>query len=370
MPSLASPAVRLRSASAIRHNHDDWSVGFCPSHVTTAKRRRRWYRQQRDVLLALSLLGCTRTPITRRKVGALPDRSCATLASGLSPRACGVTVRSSPLPPHTFSVPASAYTGTDSKGIPRYATLRVSPEDSVILRRVYGIEDPRRLYVSDSTPQGLLKYDTQTKRCRACYVNSYRVGYVSVRKPGESWEQAERRVHSTRAEIRAGHPRAASHSIADLDPRVVPLVAAMLSAARTAGFTVRVTTTYRSPLREALLMAEGHGSTHTLTSNHSYGRAVDISVDDGIRSHASTRRDWVAFRRWVTRYPTPPTESFYIIGAPDSTWDWAHIGIPSARIGFRSIPDALARARACITPSSTTVCDFQPELSPSVNINR
>ena len=93
------------------------------------------------------------------------------------------------------SIDAESYEGVDSHGIPHYATSAdFSRDDARVLRMAYGIEDPRRLYVSDSTEEGLLKYDTQLKRCATCYVNSYRVGFVSVRRTGESWEEAERRV--------------------------------------------------------------------------------------------------------------------------------------------------------------------------------
>src|SRR5258707_8977245 len=99
------------------------------------------------------------------------------------------------------SADATSYEGVDGLGIPNYAvSKKFTSEESAILRRAYGIEDPHRLYVSDSTAEGLLKYDTKVKRCLTCYVNSYRVGFVSVRLPGESWEQAESRVrHSPRA---------------------------------------------------------------------------------------------------------------------------------------------------------------------------
>lgn len=262
------------------------------------------------------------------------------------------------------SASAAAYEGVDSRGIPHYATIAISSADSLLLRRAYGIEDPHRLYVSDSTEEGILKYDTQVKRCLTCYVNSYRVGYVSVRRPGESWEQAEHRVRNTPPRVFTGGPAPASTSTADLDPDVRPVAEAMLSAARAAGFHLRVTATYRSPLREAFLMAEGHGRTHTLTSNHSYGRALDIVVDDGNRGHARTKRDWIAFRRWVTHYPTPAGVSFRVLGRLDRTWDWPHVELPSSTIGFDTIDEAVARARSCLAPGSATPCNFPPHLPP------
>lgn len=260
------------------------------------------------------------------------------------------------------SAEAVSYEGTDSRGIPHYATVTLSSADSDLLRRAYGIEDPHRLYVSDSTDEGILKYDTQRKRCFVCYVNSYSVGFVSVRRPGESWEQAERRVRSTPLRVFAGSAHPASASTADLDPDVRPLADAMLRDASAAGFHLRVVATYRSPQREAFLMAEGKGRTHTLTSNHSYGRALDIVVDDGNRGHARTKQDWIAFRRWVTSYRTATGVSFRVLGRLDHTWDWAHVQLPSSTIGFDTIEEAIARARSCLAPGATTPCNFPPHL--------
>lgn len=264
------------------------------------------------------------------------------------------------------SASAASYEGVDLRGIPHYARIAISSADSLLLRRAYGIEDPHRLYVSDSTEEGILKYDTRIKRCLTCYVNSYRVGYVSVRRPGESWEEVERRVRSTPARVFTGGATPASTSTTDLDPDVRPVADAMLRAARAHGFRLRVTATYRSPLREAFLMAEGHGRTHTLTSNHSYGRALDVVVDDGNRAHAGTKRDWIAFRRWVTHYRPPTGVPFRILGKPDHTWDWPHVELPSSTIGFDTIDEAVARARACLAPGATQSCNFPPHLPPNL----
>jgi hypothetical protein len=260
------------------------------------------------------------------------------------------------------SVEALAYAGADSRGIPHYATRQFSPEEADILRRAYGIEDPHRLYVSDSTEDAILKYDTEVKRCATCYVNSYRVGFVSVRRPGESWEGAERRVRSTPARAFAGGDLPGSTSTADLDPDVRPLVDRMLADARAAGFRLRVSATYRSPLREAFLMAAGEGRTHTLTSAHSYGLAVDVVVDDGQLGRPATRRDWIAFRRWVARYRTADGETFHLLGKVDRTWDWPHVERPTEHVGFRTIDAAIARGRACLAPRPTVPCNFAPNL--------
>lgn len=265
------------------------------------------------------------------------------------------------------STKAAAYEGVDARGIPHYASVELSSADADVLRHAFGIEDPHRLYVSDSTDEGILKYDTQRKRCLTCYVNSYRIGYVSVRRTGESWDEAERRVRTTTPTYFTGGANPLSTSTADLDPDVRPLAEAMLRDARAAGFRLRVTATYRSPLREAFLMAEGRGRTHTLTSNHSYGRALDIVVDDGNRHNAHTRRDWIAFRRWVTRYRTPSGEVFRVLGKLDYTWDWPHVELPSSTIGFASIDAAIVRARTCLAPGAAVPCNFPPHLPTNLS---
>jgi hypothetical protein len=262
---------------------------------------------------------------------------------------------------------AAAYAGTDARGIPHYATINLSRADSAILRRAYGIEDYHRLHISDSTAQGILEYDTQRKRCRACYVNSYYVGYVSVRRPGESWEQVEQRVRHTPAAEFAAASTPSSVSTASLDPDIRPVAEAMLRDAEAAGFHLRVIATYRSPLREAYLMARDVRRTHTLTSNHSYGRALDIVVDDGNRAHARTRQDWIAFRRWVTHYRTRTGESFRVLGTLDHTWDWPHVEIPSSKLRFDNIEQAVARGRACLAAGATIPCDFPPHLPAFLN---
>lgn len=308
----------------------------------------RLARRGRSGLVAIVCLACTRSPSSR-------DARTATDSQAPSSTTHAEATASD-------SEDASAYEGSDPRGIPRYATIHFSGEDSLLLRRAYGIEDPHRLYVSDSTDERILKYDTQRKPCRTCYVNSYRVGYISVRRPGESWEEAERRVRTSPPSAFPGGSHRASTSTADLDPDVRPLAEAMLRAARRAGFRLRVKATYRSPVREAYLMAEGRGRTHTLTSNHSYGRALDIIIDDGRLGHARTRRHWIAFRRWVVRYRTPSGESFRILGRPDRSWDWAHVELPSSTLGFDTIEEAIARARACLRPGTTTQCNFTPHL--------
>jgi len=246
--------------------------------------------------------------------------------------------------------------------IPRYLSTPIPAADADLLRRAFGIEDPSRLYVSDSTDGATLKYDTRRKTCAGCLVNSYHVGYISVREPTESWEEVEKRVQVAKAKIFTGGPHPASESLSALDPDVRPLAEAMLRDAKEAGFKFHVTATYRSPLRQAFLMSKGRGRTHTLTSNHSYGRALDIVIDNGNRGNKKTKRDWIAFRKWVTEYKTPTGESFRILGRPDAAWDWPHVEMPSSALGFHSVDEAVARAKECLAPGAAVPCDFQPHL--------
>jgi Bacterial protein of unknown function (DUF882) len=242
--------------------------------------------------------------------------------------------------------------------LPVYTTRQFTPDERALLRRVYGIEDPSHLYLSDDTDEGVLKYDTKLKTCAQCLVNSYRVGFESVRRPGESWEQVERRVMSTSLRAFPDSAHVGSTSLSVLDPAVRGDFERMLVAARAAGFAPQVVATYRSPVREAYLMRQGH-RTYTLTSLHSYGRAVDVVIGDARLKRTATRQQWVAFRRWVSEYNDG---EFRILGTPDRSWDWRHVEAPSPDIGFRSIDAALARARECSTPGATAPCDFQAHL--------
>jgi hypothetical protein len=96
--------------------------------------------------------------------------------------------------------------------------------------------------------------------------------------------------------------------------------------------------------RQAYLMTLGN-LTHTATSRHAEGYAVDAIVDDGDIRHAVTREHWVAFRRWIE---TTQRGVFRIIGAPDDSWDWPHIEYVGRRLpGFGSLDDLIDAAHWC-----------------------
>ncbi len=238
--------------------------------------------------------------------------------------------------------------GTNARGIPDYITRSYSADERALLLAAYGVNEPQWLYLSDSSQSAILKYDSREKRCRSCYVDSYHVGFLSMRRPGESWQAFERRDRSMR---HADFPAAAMRidtSLDDLIPAARVAFRGLLDSARAAGFHLSVVETYRSPAREALLFAEGHGRTYTATSMHSYGRAVDIIVGDGLVRRATTRAKWVRFRHFVLARGG----RFRLLGQADHTWDWPHVELAVDNIGFPSIDAALAFAARCTTDSA------------------
>ncbi|MEO6877364.1 MAG: hypothetical protein ABI205_02705 [Gemmatimonadaceae bacterium] len=238
--------------------------------------------------------------------------------------------------------------GINARGIPDYTTRSFSTGERALLLAAYGVDEPQWLYLSDSSESAILKYDSREKRCRGCYVDSYHVGFLSMRRPGESWEDFERRDRRMR---RADFPPAATRidtSLGDLIPAAQVAFRGLLDSARAAGFHVSVAETYRSPTRQALLFAEGQGRTYTATSMHSYGRAVDIIVGDGLVRRATTRAQWVRFRRFVLARGG----RFRLLGQVGHTWDWPHVELATDNIGFPSIDAALAFAVRCTTDSA------------------
>jgi hypothetical protein len=142
-----------------------------------------------------------------------------------------------------------------------------------------------------------------------------------------------------------------------LDPDARVGFTALLADARKAGFVVRVTETRRTAERQAYLLARGRSRTLTLTSAHMTGRAVDVVVGDGNIGRATTRRQWVAFRRWAQAYGGG--DRFRLIGTPERTWDWPHLELADDPHGFRSVDDALAAAHNCagdLAPSGDAPC--------------
>ena len=237
-------------------------------------------------------------------------------------------------------LPVAGYAGRDEDGVPRYIRRSFSPEARRRLREHFGIEEPGRLYLSDTTAGAYLNYDTERDPGAGRLVRTYRVGAPSVRLPGETWEELERRLATLRPSDFPASAAVADTALASLDPDARPEFERMLAAARLAGHRVRVVETYRSPERQAYLLVSGGGLTFTATSKHSSGRAVDVIVGDGNLEHRRTRERWVAFRRWVTDYEGG---RFRLIGLPGKSWDWPHIELAGPD-GYRSIEALLLAA--------------------------
>ncbi len=237
--------------------------------------------------------------------------------------------------------PAASYAGRDEEGVPRYIRRAFTFEERRLLREHFGIEEPGRLYLSDTTEDAYLNYDTERDPGAGRLVRSYRVGAPSVRLPGETWEALERRLATLKPADFPASARVADTGLASLDPEARPAFDRMLAAARRAGYRVRVTESYRTPERQGYLMASGGGLTFTATSKHSSGRAVDVVVGDGNLGNKRTRARWIAFRRWVSTYEGG---RFNLIGATDKSWDWPHIELPGP-LGYRSIEALLLAAR-------------------------
>jgi hypothetical protein len=254
---------------------------------------------------------------------------------------------------HVLWYPRASYAGRDEAGVPRYVRRSFSEEERRRLREQFGIEDPSRLYLSDSSTSGYLVYDTERDPGAGRLVRSYRVGAASIRRPGETWEQLERRLRRMRPEDFPASVRKAETSIDSLAPGVRDHFAGMLADARAAGFRVRVTESRRSAERQAYLMVVGGGLTFTATSMHSSGHAIDVAVGDGNLKNPRTRARWIAFRRWVAAYDGG---RFRLIGMPDRSWDWPHIELADSTLGFSSVESLLLAAQA----RELTCCDPLP----------
>jgi hypothetical protein len=243
---------------------------------------------------------------------------------------------------NAVNYPPSSYAGRDEAGVPRYVQRPFTEEERRLLRRWFGIEDPSRLYLSDSTEAAYLIYDTDRDPGAERLVGSYRVGAPSVRQDGESWEELERRLRGADTASFPAELRRVETSLDSLDPVVRPDFVRMLADARAAGHRVRVRESWRSPERQAFLMAVGDGLTFTATSMHASGRAVDLVVGDGNLRRARTRARWIAFRRWLAEYGDG---RFRMIGTPERSWDWPHVELPEGTPGYGSVEALLLAAR-------------------------
>ena len=271
--------------------------------------------------------------------GVCPASGAAQATGGFT-TALGLATEAAVRAVTTRVYPVALYAGRDEDGIPRYIQRPFSAEERRLLREHFGIEEPGRLYLSDTAPGAYLNYDTERDPGAGRLVPSYRVGAPSVRLPGETWEQLEQRLATLRPSDFPESARVADTALASLDPEARPEFERMLAAARRAGHRVKVTETHRPSERQAYLLVSGGGLTFTATSKHSSGRAVDVIVGDGNLKHRRTRAQWIAFRRWVSEYEGA---RFRLIGLPDKSWDWPHIELPGP-MGYGSIEALLLAA--------------------------
>ncbi len=282
------------------------------------------------VLFAAATLLSLATPAARAQVReGVPTSIAMALTGGLAAL-------------NAVAHPPMSYAGRDAEGVPHYVTRPFSMEERELLCHRFGIEDPSRLYLSDSTQTGHLNYDTERDPGAGRLVRSYRVGAASIRWEGESWEQLERRLRTMRPADLAPDARRVDTTLASLDSLARPRFERLIAAARAAGFRVRVTEAYRSAERQAYLMVKGGGLTFTATSMHSAGHAVDLVVGDGDLRNPRTRASWIAFRRWVTGFEGG---RFRLLGTPERSWDWPHVELADAPLGFRSVEELLQAAR-------------------------
>jgi hypothetical protein len=70
-----------------------------------------------------------------------------------------------------------------------------------------------------------------------------------------------------------------------------------------------------------------------------------VVVDDGDLARSTTRKHWIAFRRWVL---ANESGTFRLIGAADRSWDWPHIEYLEGPPAFRSVEELLETARWCV----------------------
>jgi len=261
--------------------------------------------------------------------------------------------------------------------VPHYVGHAFTAEERELLSRAFGIGDPGRLYLNDSSATAALIWDLKPDSGRSDMEYSFKLGFVSLRRPGESLADYKKRMQ---ADPSAFPPSAQVRdtALADLDPEVRPLFQGLVEAARARGFDVRVAETYRSPQRQGWLISRADGSTFSGTSIHTYGRAVDFVIDNGYGRTAHNRREYVAFRRFVLEYGKGRLR---ILGTPSDTWDWGHVEAPAPWLGYHSVEDALAAARTCVsrTDGADAVggeggggaatgpppCIFSPQLGPA-----
>jgi hypothetical protein len=354
-PNVLGPAIRV-------------PVG--PSPGAPIVRRRRAVLARALALIGLAVVGA----VLVRSPAPEPARA------RIDPAAvAGADGAAAPLRPDTTAPPVE---GDPLSGVPADpGALR--GRDRVLLREVFGIDDPSRLYASDSGGAGVLLYRAVPPGCRdrgrtigalpaqGCRAVAVRVGLAAPRRAGETWDAFVGRVRRGGTRAFPAGAKAYYTGLASLDPSARPAFQRLVVDARRAGFRVSVAETYRSPERQALLLARGDGRTAAATSVHSYGRAADLIVGDGRIDRAATAREWVRFRRWVVRYAGG---RFRLVGTPERTWDWPHVELARPTLGYTSLPALVDAARACRAratdaAAAASQCTITPNLPTHLQLH-
>ena len=358
-------------------------VGTTTLGMMTLRTTRMATRHMGTTLCGALLAACAITPrptpnAPSRVASSVPTSAHAPADTAVPPAppvdsaSRAVTPPAPPAPPPTPASTVSAsptpqtVDPTDGSGMVRWvgrdADRTMRAEDRTLLRTVFGIDDVRRLFLPANAGGGL-RYASHPPGCPdegrtatfrgACRVVGVRVGFPAPREPGETWDAYTGRVTHGGARSWAAGGHMAYSGLDALDPEARPAFERLITDARAAGFPVHVRETYRTPERQAFILARNDGRTTTATSAHSSGRAVDISVSGGRATH----RTWVEFRRWVLEQQDG---AFRLIGTPDRTWDWphveyvgAHAGDASASVPYPTVDALVAAARACRAATSS-----------------
>ena len=105
-----------------------------------------------------------------------------------------------------------------------------------MLREQFGIEDPERLYLSDTLPTATVVYDTDWDRGRIHRRLPW-VGRCRCAAPAKAGEREHRLADTSPLDFPVSTHKADA-SLASLDSVVRPLMESLLVAARRAGFNV------------------------------------------------------------------------------------------------------------------------------------
>ena len=171
------------------------------------------------------------------------------------------------------------------------------------------------------------------------------MGAPSVRLPGETWEELERRLARMRPADFPASARVADTALASLDPEARAAFERMLAAR--AGAPATGSESWRPTALPSGRLPDGVRRRPHLHRHLEALLGARGGPDRRRRKPESkrTRARWIAFRRWVTGYEGG---RFRLIGAPEKSWDWPHVEL-AGPLGYRSIEALLLAARTADT---------------------